>query len=57
MDRTDSKIDTPEAHARSLKVLQRLAAQVEHGDPELKGSRAFYLRKLYEAFTGGGKPN
>ena len=58
MDRTDSKIDTQEAHAGSLKVLQRLAAQVEHGDPALKGTRAFYLRKLYEAFTGSeGKPN
>ena len=45
------QIDTQQTHAGSLKVLQRLAAQVEHGDPALKGTRAFYLRKLYEAFT------
>ena len=57
MDRTYSKIDTSVTHASSLKVLQRLADQVERGDPALKGTRAFYLRKLYEAFTSGQRPN
>lgn len=54
---TCTRGDTELAHAGSLKVLQRLAAQVEHGDHALKGTRAFYLRKLYEAFTGSQKPN
>lgn len=57
MDRTDSKNNTPETHDGSLKVLQRLADQVEHGDPAMKATRSFYLRKLYRAFTGGQVPN
>ena len=55
--RTCEAIDTPATHAGSLKVLQRLATQVEHADRALKGTRAFYLRKLYEAFTGAQRPN
>lgn len=49
--------DAQLTHDGSLKVLQRLADQVEHGDPALKESRGFYLRKLYRTFTGGQVPN
>ena len=54
---TCTRSDTELAHAGSLKVLQRLADQVERGDPALREARGFYLRKLYEAFTGSQKPN
>jgi hypothetical protein len=51
--RTCDAVDTRLTREGSLKVLKRLADQVENGNPALKGSRSFYLRKLFRDFNAG----